>query len=200
MEFGKRILSTWAKWSRMGGGTARPRRRSALRVERLEIRQALVGDLAVNVDLTLGLSWPADVSGELIAMDESFDGNPTMAGPLAAPEPSSGGAPSPMGGGVPAPGGINEMDAPVFAPPAILLLDYAWTGNYITVYGQVVDDGPVSSLLVEFGGLLSNVTTLTDDDGWFSVTVEIGQNFGQVTAVATDRDGWTSNVVACYVW
>jgi len=200
MEFGKRILGTWAKWLRLGGGTARPRRRSALRVERLEIRQALVGDLAVNVDLTLGLSWPTDVSGELIAMDESFDGNLPMAGPLAAPEPSSGGAPGPMDGGGPVPGGTNEMDAPIFTPPAILLLDYAWSGNCITVYGQVVDDGPVSSLLVEFGGLLSNVTTLTDDDGWFSVTVEVGQNFGQITAVATDQDGWTSNVVSCYVW
>lgn len=212
MGFGRRTLSVWATWLKNTGKTTRARSRGGLRVERLEMRQALAGDLALDLSLPPSISSDAEVQESNIQMVAEVL---VSSDPLPANEPATGssccdsfdamegvaaGPIAPAGPGPDGPPGTIGEIAPNFTPPSFLVFDYAWSGNNITVYGQVIDDGPVGGLLVEFGGLLANINTLTDVDGWFSVTVQIGQTFGQVTAIATDTDGWTSEVASLFVW
>jgi hypothetical protein len=70
-------------------------------------------------------------------------------------------------------------------------------GTIWTFAGQVTDPSGAGQLTVTLGGLpsLNNVTATVQDNGWFSVTVQLanGEN-GTATAQTTDWWGLQSNV------
>lgn len=209
MAVSKRSLRSWRLWRWWGGspGASKSRaRRSALSVERLDVRQLMAGDLDFDPTMPPPDAGTPPAESGMTAGDPT-SGTGTTSEPPADPGLPPGGDPGMgdpgMGGGAGDPGtgggGTGGGDITNYSPPEITSFNYEWTGTTITVYGQVIDNGSVNGLFVDFGGLLSGVITQTDEDGYFSVSVEITSSFGTITAVVTDTDGWTSDVASLYV-
>jgi len=97
------------------------------------------------------------------------------------------GAPPTGGAGItPMVGGGGGVVPPANALPEIVDYDYVLTGALLTFYGKVVDDGPTGGLLVVIQGRPGNFITVTDDDGWWSVTLDLQQGWCFMEVFAYD--------------
>jgi Ca2+-binding RTX toxin-like protein len=77
--------------------------------------------------------------------------------------------------------------------PVVVLNPIVWTGTDYLVSGELHDDAPVSSAMIQFGDALDNRSAMVNDHGYFSLAVGMDDVFGiWVSAWYVDAEGLTS--------
>ncbi len=84
--------------------------------------------------------------------------------------------------------------------PEVVGADYELAGTNVTLYGWVIDDGPVGNLLVMIGGNFGEFLAVTDEDGGFTFSISQAPDTtwpagGDVTIFAIDDMGYGGPVV-----
>jgi hypothetical protein len=87
---------------------------------------------------------------------------------------------------------IGGNDPPPNLPPEITDFVGYETPTGWTFTGYVIDEEP-AGLVVRFGDLLSEQSTVADDNGYFQYSVELSEG-GTVSAQTSDRHNVDSNV------